>query len=401
MKKYLSLIGLLLVLMACEEDIPQKQDFPIIQTLEPVDNDESGATFRAKVLQIGNVETSAYGFVWGTGEPSGVAARKIELGPGIQEGFFEARLDYSRRIGETYNIRAFAESGDQTVYGNMVSIVSESEQNNKWRTEKEEFDLASPGIPHGSATATKGRLLFYNGDFYTYNLNDKSFTQEASFPVEGIVNTQFSSASQGEVQYYMSNLNTNLYRFENGAWSIESEIPFNTRLAGYYHTYISDNKLYILGNSFAYYYDLSSKNWQVVANIPEGDFAPAKTGVSLGANAYILSEDKKVWKYEPSADSWEAITTYPSNVGSLGTIGFAAKDKIYFGFDYGRTSFGFLGVAPSFHVYALDTPFWIGQRIFPRKVQLNGFFVFSIFDKLYVGQMSQQGNNILVFDPEL
>lgn len=122
-------ILLVLLILGCNDDEPIIRDFPIIKTLPPTDIDESGATFHGELVRKGKTEITSYGFVWRLDDPGINEMHKVVLGKNLSDDLFEARVDHSLIKGLTYQVRAFVDVLNQTIYGEIVFVESQGSTN--------------------------------------------------------------------------------------------------------------------------------------------------------------------------------------------------------------------------------------------------------------------------------
>ena len=122
-------ILLVLLILGCNDDEPIIRDFPIIKTLPPTDIDESGATVHGELVRKGKTEITSYGFVWKLDDPGINEIHKVVLGKNFNDYLFEARVDHSLIKGLTYQVRAFVELLNQTIFGEIVFVESQGSTN--------------------------------------------------------------------------------------------------------------------------------------------------------------------------------------------------------------------------------------------------------------------------------
>lgn len=127
--KILRLIILIILILGCNAAEPIIRDFPIIRTLPPTDIDESGATFHGELVRKGKNEITSYGFVWKLDDPSINEMHKVILGNNLSDNLFEARIDHSLIKGLTYQVRAFVDVLNQTIFGDIIYVESQGSTN--------------------------------------------------------------------------------------------------------------------------------------------------------------------------------------------------------------------------------------------------------------------------------
>lgn len=114
-------------LISCQDDIDGQREYPRVKTLDVVNIDSTGASFRGEIFTEGNQPITEHGFVWGTYERGlniNNDSEKVSLGSFDGIGTFEARIPTTLETGRKYYVKAYLKSGDFTVYGQSVDFVS-------------------------------------------------------------------------------------------------------------------------------------------------------------------------------------------------------------------------------------------------------------------------------------
>lgn len=125
----LSLLLLLFGLLArCnKEEIPSRA-YPRLMTLPVMNVGTNGATFRAEFTNRGDVEILKYGFVWAASsrreDPDLSSEDKIIYTGNISSQHFSSQVTTGLRVGTVYEVRAFVETEEHTVYGQVVTFQS-------------------------------------------------------------------------------------------------------------------------------------------------------------------------------------------------------------------------------------------------------------------------------------
>jgi hypothetical protein len=113
-------------LVKCDKYEFPESPYPRIETLPVVDVSETGATFKARITQLGQKKITDHGFIWGLHKNLRLYNEdKVQLGPVQGTGEFTADVRSGLHIGETYFVRPFAVTEDYVVYGEYVSFTSE------------------------------------------------------------------------------------------------------------------------------------------------------------------------------------------------------------------------------------------------------------------------------------
>lgn len=114
------------LLIKCDDDDKVgSREWPRLNTLEPSDITREGARFNAGIIYRGDSEILRLGFVWSTGVNPVIENddRKI-LSGNITQDKFSALITTTLDDGAKYSVRAFVETRDFTVYGNVVTFLS-------------------------------------------------------------------------------------------------------------------------------------------------------------------------------------------------------------------------------------------------------------------------------------
>ncbi len=127
MQKYIvTTIILLFGIIACEEGISIKRNYPIVKTLSVTDIDNDGTvTFNAELSSIGSSDVIDHGFVWGLNDNLNLESGAVGSLGAIQSiGNFFLEVNSGLVSGESYFVRAFARNESKTVYGEIVTFES-------------------------------------------------------------------------------------------------------------------------------------------------------------------------------------------------------------------------------------------------------------------------------------
>ena len=136
MKKYITLskknvvillfaVILSFQLISCQKEIDNQRDYPRIKTLDVVNIDNTGATFRGEIISLGNSPIDKCGFVWGRTENLNIGNHDyIEANYSEAEMYFEARIVRSMEANKEYYVRSFAKSNGKVIYGEVNSFIS-------------------------------------------------------------------------------------------------------------------------------------------------------------------------------------------------------------------------------------------------------------------------------------
>jgi hypothetical protein len=122
MRNYYWLL-LLVWLCACNKE--ENIDYPIVLTGEVTDVDSTGATFRAKVTNLGKSQVTEWGFVCSEAASSVKGSTPIMVkGETLSEGFVHTRVSSLFVEGESYQVRSYIKTIHGTSFGNSVTFTS-------------------------------------------------------------------------------------------------------------------------------------------------------------------------------------------------------------------------------------------------------------------------------------
>ncbi|MGE0930272.1 IPT/TIG domain-containing protein [Peijinzhouia sedimentorum] len=114
-----------LFIQCVEDEDVLKRDYPRIKTLSVVDISPDGARFNAEILFRGDFEIISYGFAWGEIRyPNKVNFDRVVYLDNIKDNGFSHNVESTLKNGKWYNVRAFVETKDYTVYGENLAFRS-------------------------------------------------------------------------------------------------------------------------------------------------------------------------------------------------------------------------------------------------------------------------------------
>lgn len=122
-KTTMSFLFLFIALFSCKEE--NAYDFVLVQTGAVTDIDSSGATFHAKISDLGDENITAYGFVWDSVARPGIGtSEKLQITESPANGLISQRISTAIQTGTEYYVRAFVRQGDFLTYGREVRFTS-------------------------------------------------------------------------------------------------------------------------------------------------------------------------------------------------------------------------------------------------------------------------------------
>ena len=243
-------------------------------------------------------------------------------------------------------------------YGDDAYVVTGSNTDNVYKydsstdswTQLNPFPGGIRGFAYGVAVGSKAYIGFgsdsnsvHPNDWWEYDMPNNSWTQLASFPGAGrdhpaMVNVGdkiFVGCGSNASSYGLSDWWE--YNITNNSWSQKTDIPGNGRHHPYYfgignYAYVgfghgsvsgpgsNPNSTLFIYNDF-YRYDPSNDSWQLMSQFPS-QARVAGTQFSYQGKGYILSGDgdnhyplgvSEFWEYDPVSDSWVQLPPHPGN----------------------------------------------------------------------------------------
>lgn len=112
-------------LISCQKEIDNQRDYPRVKTLDVVNIDSTGATFRGEFISLGTSPVEKCGFVWGRTENLNIGNHDyIEANYNDAHMYFEARIVRSMEANKEYYVRSFAKANGKVIYGEVNSFIS-------------------------------------------------------------------------------------------------------------------------------------------------------------------------------------------------------------------------------------------------------------------------------------
>ncbi len=117
------LLAGVLTVFSCKKD--EALDFGLIQTGDVSGIDSLGATFHAKISDLGNKHITAYGFVWDTQpRPTVESSEKFIIKAVPATGVLDQRISTTFDEQVRYYVRAFIQNESFITYGKEVTFIS-------------------------------------------------------------------------------------------------------------------------------------------------------------------------------------------------------------------------------------------------------------------------------------
>jgi len=368
MKQIVVYILFLLLTLGCEkyEKVIEKEYPPAVWTLTPIEIDSTGATFRGDIVGYSTSEINSYGFNYGNIRQI-VYKKHLEQDTNLFSSTFQLRIDTLLAKGIKYYIQAFIVKDDETIYGNKNYFISEGCEHAKWFY-RGTFNIKN--VPFGIYNKNNYFFLTYNGDLYRFNPKSLELFELSGFAAYDHFGwTPIHSCSDDAI-YIISPNTSQLYKYvyEDDAWMKESIAPFihDAQIEPYHYSFFHNNKVYFLGRSDFYCYDQSTKQWTELKRSPSGNIEGC---LNIEDRTYILTEEKSIYSYNISDNTWHKIeTVYPGSFSQdiprlnyERVLSYQNDNKLYF--LYGKDHFEYniaaneweklesLGIAFDSHVF--------------------------------------------------
>lgn len=155
-----------------------------------------------------------------------------------------------------------------------------------------------------------------------------------------------------------------------------ADLPFDSRESLAFEI---KNELYVMGGKEGdglsiRKYNPDTASWTVIGMSPES-FSSENTLFTYQNNAFVISKDGLLWRFDPMALSWDTISTYPGSIGQGYGIAKVIGSKVYVGL-YRRAS--------DFWELDLQTLSWTSKNSVPGVSQSITVASFVKDDQIYI-----------------
>lgn len=382
-KVILYALTVFLFLLSCTKDATIiSKPYPVLQTFDVTSINSEGVTFNGAFIDPGYSEITDYGFVFYPVNQDTLLSDSVLITSTPINGNFSISISEGIAGNVNYEVKTFAKTEKNIVYGNKIPFTSQGSKYNPWN------NVLNPKMDgwhdaHGISGNNLGFILFQSKSLYCFDPQTNSITQKQNIPVGGSTGTYYASFSIQNYIYVLTNSSGSILRYdiEKDSWSTLGPRPFspNTYI-GFYGFNINNVGYFIMYGNF-YAYNESSDSWEKKPDIPSVYLYSAQV---VGNKVYVFAENKTIWSYSPESDVWTEETQYPGEWNKK-IVGFAQNNKLYWGLSY----YGSYWLAPlpatDFWEYNPELKSWKQMAKFPLIHSQTEIFTFTIDSLLYFG----------------
>lgn len=369
---------ILLLFNSCIKDAEMiAKQHPVLQTHDVSGITPDGVTFNGEFLTLGDSDITAYGFVYSTSDPNLDTSDTVLISSGTAKGEFSKTITNGVAGNISYNVRAFAKTADQIIYGNKVSFFSQGSKFNPWDLTLQP-QMRGWSDAHGTSNDELGFILFQSGNFYTFCPEANAVMKKQDIPINGNSATYYASFCLDNYLYVLSNHSQQILRYdiENDQWTKLGNRPFIPPSLGDFFGFSIGNTGYFLGDRNFYAYNQSADTW---SKKPDFHTFSIYSADVVDNKAYVFADNRELWVYDPDTDTWEKETEYPG-IWKWEIISLSSQDHLYLGLSYSYEE-----VAQDFWRYSVRTKSWEPIEKFPVEHSRNEVFSFSIGKMGFIG----------------
>ncbi|NOX84490.1 MAG: hypothetical protein GXO86_00765 [Chlorobi bacterium] len=381
--KIFKLLIILLIFSGCkkEEDV-----FLLINTLEPTFHGDS-ISLNGQFVSFGQSKVLEYGFVMGKRD-----LPDLNKGDSVVPCFAKAKIGkYAVSIlndidsGLVYNVRSFAKTSEETVYGNQVELTGRGRIAAKIldfmpKHGKDGDFIKIHGLYFGINDSwikvflgakeaeiveqTTGSLIikvppykFREDCFITIEQNGQTTTSADRFKLDGPEIINFSpSSGNGDITLVITgkNFSDQPWRnvvtvgtekanvIESSGTQIKAELNTLTILPGKYNLIVGANEKWDVSTD---YFEVLSP-WKEIAPIPYSGLA-GTTAIEINNKIYLCTGTDDlisnggystvVFEFDIQSGTWTRKKDFPGE-RRVSAAGFSIGNKIYFGTGYGYSA---------------------------------------------------------------
>lgn len=368
----------LFLMIACGERLPEKQGYPILETLPISEIDESGATLRMKLIHKGQYPLSETGFIWNFSDPAVDGGYKIIIGSNLEKGEFEERIDINLFKSSVYYVRSFSTMGNLMVYGNLITFESIQNSSKSWSFEKSLELLEGSEGPFVASDDSLAYFLFPSNEFYSFDSKSLEFIRLNDLLFVDSTPIYATPVMMNGVPYFALWGYRDVLKYENNFWKLESQVPenygpFRWNEYGFSH----NGLLYFIGNE-SFKYDPQSATWVYLWPSIISEITVYKT---IGDLVYTMSRGGSIDVLDVTTETMSGLANCPE--AFINATRFSIGNKIYFGLDKNLNApLNEEWFSQELWSYDIVTEEWKPEQPFPEKIPRGDVFYFVNGDKL-------------------
>lgn len=383
---------LMFFLIACEKET--EFDIPLILTGEVTGITEDGVILNAKIRDFSKESIKGYGFVINNEKVDSGTEGKILIEGNKNEGVINYNLKSGLKTGQSYEIRAFVETVNETIYGNVVTFQSQGSLAPVIKS------FYPQNGPIGTKVTIEGENFGYLKSEISIEFGSVS-VQLDSLTNEKIIVTipEITESENALININVAGKNVISEEFFE-LWFPWTKIADNENF--WCETYFQiENIGYMLHWGKLYIFNLETLKWEETKNTPIlNNFAVSAT--TLNNKAYILST-KQFWEYNPDLNQWEELT-YPSDLvinASYTDILYREKYQYFLTSLNGQITLGTFNKNGTTWEYDLNNDKWTKTINENTNIGKNplGSFTETIDSKLYIGLKLNEASQLWSIAP--
>lgn len=413
--KYINFILLLILSLTCceNDEFPYSGKYPLLITKEVCDNNSTGVTLSAQVLSSGSEKIIDYGFILSYDNKESF----ISIVNHSDFVDFKLRIKTGLEKQKKYAYRAYVQTNKHKVLSNVVNFISmgsaapriiefspdEGFDSTVITIRGDDFGFFSDELK-AFVNGIESPIEYFSNDTLLIRVPQMGYSGNASISIKSgsskvIADKQFkiigpiiesiSAATGYSGSYltlsgkYLTNNSTNLkvwFGDNSAEITNKSESRIDLIVPIPYSDLLNEHLLSIRlenGLKSVTYQDkfLIEKSWEI-KNDPPFIASWMERFCTNNNKAYFLNmNEKNLYEYDPSADSWSVTSTYPDDRDENSI--FICKDNKLFKIG----GFSNLGISYKFWEYNISTKEWKLRNNIPFTFNFAATFILN--DKLF------------------
>ncbi len=384
------LVLLLAIIISCEKEATiQPKDYPYVLTKDVVDNNPTGVTLVAEVLDFCKEDIIDYGFIWMENENE---YKQSLLNKTTIEDF-RLRISSGLEKGGNYSYKAYVQTTDCMVLGNAISFKSLGSLSPRINSFTPNFG------PIGTQVAIEGEnfAISKSGNIVKFGnitvIVDSVSENRLVVTIPKITKPEKVNITVETAGMFAASVDSFDLWFPWLPKSDYSSVYYGSTSFSIEHMGCVINR-----SSFNMLkYNSIDDVWQNNINLPESSGDMPLAFASNGKGYALLSSG--FWEYNPLSNSWIRKADFPGTVqrDKNYVFGMSIEDNIYIGNCYGTYEFWQYDIIQDSWQRKAD---FIGD--FDMSSPVWGNYAFSIYGKGFLG-ISQTGfalNSLWEYDPK-